>query len=175
MGYLNRIERFLSDVYDFLFAIYRDIIGIVFFARMLRRIKQNQKNDLTVAQSFRHLVHKHPNKTCIIIDHNKTWSFRQVDEYSNRVANLFQQRFQLKKGDCVALFMENRPEFVCIWLGLSKVGVITALINTNLKNDSLLHSITVADSKCVIYGNSLEECKIRKGKILSKKKLIDII
>lgn len=51
--------------------------------------------------------------------------------------------------------MENRPEFVCIWLGLSKIGVIVPLINTNLRLTSLLHSITVAKCNAFIFGNSL--------------------
>ena len=49
------------------------------------------------------------------------------------------EKFHLKKGDCVALFMENKPEYIGIWLGLSKLGVITALINTNLRTHSLKH------------------------------------
>ena len=64
-------------------------------------------------------------------------------------------KLNLKKGDCVALFMENHPENPGIWLGLSKIGVITALVNTNLKNEPLLHSINVAKAKYVIYGSSL--------------------
>lgn len=51
--------------------------------------------------------------------------------------------------------MENRPEFVCIWLGLSKIGVVVPLINTNLRLTSLLHSITVANCNAFIFGNSL--------------------
>ena len=51
--------------------------------------------------------------------------------------------------------MENQPEHVGIWLGLSKIGVITALINTNLRSNPLLHSIKVANSKYVIYSSSL--------------------
>lgn len=51
--------------------------------------------------------------------------------------------------------MENRPEFICIWLGLSKIGVIVPLINTNLRLNSLLHSITVAKCNAIIFGNSL--------------------
>jgi acyl-CoA synthetase (AMP-forming)/AMP-acid ligase II len=65
----------------------------------------------------------------------------------------------LKKGDCVALFMENKPEYVGVWLGLSKLGVVTALINTNLKHDSLLHCINVANASIVVYAANLEECK----------------
>lgn len=51
--------------------------------------------------------------------------------------------------------MENRPEFVGIWLGLSKIGVIVPLINTNLRQKSLLHSIVIANCKGVIYGEGL--------------------
>jgi acyl-coenzyme A synthetase/AMP-(fatty) acid ligase len=58
----------------------------------------------------------------------------------------------------VALFMENKPEFVGIWLGLSKLGVITALVNTNLKNEPLLHSIDVAKACLAIIDSNLEEC-----------------
>lgn len=54
--------------------------------------------------------------------------------------------------------MENKPEYVGIWLGLSKLGVVSALVNTNLKNEPLLHSINVAKASCVVFGASLEEC-----------------
>ena len=52
--------------------------------------------------------------------------------------------------------MENKPEFVGIWYGLSKLGVITALINTNLRAKVLIHSIEVAKPKIVIYDEELE-------------------
>lgn len=78
-----------------------------------------------------------------------------MENYSNQIANLFVNEFKLKKGDCVALLMENCPEYAGIWLGLSKLGVITALINTNLKHTQLLHSINVAKAKYVVYGSSL--------------------
>ena len=39
---------------------------------------------------------------------------------SDRIADCF-YREGYRRGDVVALFMENRPEYVCIWLGLSKV------------------------------------------------------
>ena len=54
--------------------------------------------------------------------------------------------------------MENRPEFVGIWYGLSKLGVISSLINTNLKNKVLIHSIEVAKPKIIIYDEELESC-----------------
>lgn len=80
-----------------------------------------------------------------------------MNEFSNQVAHTFRlQGYQ--KGDEVALFMENCPEYVCFWLGLAKIGVVTALINTNQKADSLAHAINVIDVKAVIFGQSLAEC-----------------
>ena len=48
------------------------------------------------------------------------------------------------KGDVVALMMPNRPEYMAIWLGLSRLGVTTALINTQLRGASLAHCLNVA-------------------------------
>lgn len=79
-------------------------------------------------------------------------TFAQVEEYSNKVASVFMEH-GYRKGDVVALFMDNRPEFVCIWLGLAKLGVVVPLINYNLRLNSLLHSITVADSQALIYSS----------------------
>lgn len=78
-----------------------------------------------------------------------------METYSNGVANYFIER-GYAKGDCVALFMENRPEYVGLWLGLAKIGVIPALINYNLRQSSLLHTINVAECRAIIYGAELE-------------------
>ncbi|RNA44931.1 long-chain fatty acid transport 4 [Brachionus plicatilis] len=88
---------------------------------------------------------------------NKISYFFKLEDYSNRVAKLFSSApFGYKKGDCVAIFMENRPEFVGLWLGLSKLGVISALINTNLKGEPLRHSIASSKALAVIFNSTLE-------------------
>jgi solute carrier family 27 fatty acid transporter 1/4 len=81
----------------------------------------------------------------------------KVEDYSNKVASLFLKKFNLKKGDCVALLMENKPEYPCIWLGLSKIGVVSAFINTNLRSDALISSISIVKSKIIIYSSGLED------------------
>lgn len=116
-------------------------------------MKKCHRKNVAIADVFNQYVAKHPQKACFIYEGHE-WSFREVNELSNRVANLFQQN-GYKKNDVVGLFMENRPEFVCIWLGLSKIGVIVPLINTNLRQTSLLHSIQIAKCQALIYGDSL--------------------
>ncbi len=66
----------------------------------------------------------------------------------------------LKRGDCVALLMENRPDFLCCWLGLFKAGLSVALINTNQRGQALAHSIEIAGAKHLIAGAELESCVI---------------
>ena len=64
----------------------------------------------------------------------------------------------LKRGDCVALFMENRPDFLCCWLGMFKAGLSVALINTNQRGQALAHSIEIAGAKHLIVGVELAGC-----------------
>lgn len=95
----------------------------------------------------------------VIMRHQLDFLSFKIDDLKNRVANVFHQH-GFKHGDKVALLMENRPEFVAIWLGLSQLGVVIPLINHNLKKQSLLHSITIADCSGLIFGESLKECRI---------------
>ena len=64
----------------------------------------------------------------------------------------------LSHGDCVALFMENRPDFLCCWLGMFKAGLSVALINTNQRGQALAHSIEIAGAKHLIAGAELASC-----------------
>jgi fatty-acyl-CoA synthase len=66
----------------------------------------------------------------------------------------------LVKGDVVCLIMPNRPEYVVIWLGITRVGGIVALINTNLTGASLAHAIVTASPKLVIVAQELRQ-KVR--------------
>ena len=55
----------------------------------------------------------------------------------------------------VALLMENRPDYICAWLGLFKVGAQVALINTNLVGMALAHSIAICGARHAIVGAEL--------------------
>ena len=63
----------------------------------------------------------------------------------------------LAKGETVALLMRNRPDFVALWLGLTRVGVRVALLNTNLRGASLAHCIAVAAPRHVVVEPGLAE------------------
>ncbi len=62
----------------------------------------------------------------------------------------------IAKGDTVCLLMPNRAEYLAIWLGLSRVGVVVALINTHLRGEGLAHCITIAAPKHIIVDTRLD-------------------
>lgn len=61
----------------------------------------------------------------------------------------------MEKGDTVGLLMPNSPDYLALWLGITRIGGIVALLNTNLNNDALAHCIRLAAPKHVIAASSL--------------------
>ncbi len=83
---------------------------------------------------------------------DQRYSWADVD----RRASIYQQVFAddgVGRGDVVAMMMDNRPDYLFALLGLSKIGAIGALINTNLSGKALAHAITVANAKKVLAGS----------------------
>ncbi len=63
----------------------------------------------------------------------------------------------IKKGDVVALLMTNRPEYFAIWLGISSVGAVVALLNTNLAGSSLAHCIHTVAARHLIVSSEFRD------------------
>ncbi len=58
-------------------------------------------------------------------------------------------------GDTICLLMPNRPEYLAIWLGITQVGGVVALLNTNLAGAALAHCIAVVKARRVIVAGEL--------------------
>jgi fatty-acyl-CoA synthase len=58
-------------------------------------------------------------------------------------------------GDVICLLMANCPEYMAIWLGLTRVGAVVALVNTNLVGEALRHSIDIVAPRHIIIGVEL--------------------
>lgn len=128
--------------------------------KVQRYLRQRQ----TIPILFASTVQRHPDKTALIFEGTDThWTFRQLDDYSSSVANFLQAR-GLVSGDVAALFMENRNEFVGLWLGMAKLGVEAALINTNLQRDTLRHCLTISRARVLIFGSEMAPGESPKGR-----------
>ncbi|MFI4998678.1 MAG: long-chain-acyl-CoA synthetase, partial [Reyranellales bacterium] len=89
-----------------------------------------------------------------LIGSDETLSYAALAARSNRYARWALAQ-GLAAGDVVALLMPNRPDYVAIWLGLTQVGCVVALLNTSLVGDGLAHCIAAARPRHVIVAGSL--------------------
>ncbi|KAI7686506.1 Long-chain fatty acid transport protein 1 [Sarcoptes scabiei] len=167
-SYFKKISRFFVEYanagYEYLFVasktVYRDALSLIRFIQTNVFLYWMKFNNQSVPKIFQKNCQSHPKKVLFLYE-NQKWTFEQVDIFSNRIANYFLKE-GYEKGNEIALFMENRPEYVALWLGLAKAGLITALVNNNQCGKSLLHSMTVIDCKAIIYGSELSQDEIKE-------------
>ena len=119
----------------------------------LLQAKRYARDNTLVVDLFEQSAAKWPHKSCLQCG-ARVLTFEQADEAMNRVAQWGLAR-HLQVGQTVALLMENRLEFILVWLGLAKIGVVTALLNTNLPPAGLVHCATIADARYMIVGQEL--------------------
>ncbi|MBI1198343.1 MAG: long-chain-acyl-CoA synthetase [Phenylobacterium sp.] len=79
----------------------------------------------------------------------RTVTYAELDGMANRYAH-WAIGLNLRRGQTVALFMPNRLEYFAVWYGLSKVGVVTALINNQLSGPPLAHCLNLSGAAHVI-------------------------
>ena len=79
-------------------------------------------------------------------------TYRALAERANRYARWALAQ-NLGKGETVCLMMPNRPEYMAIWLGITKVGGVVALINTNLRGAALAHCIDIVTPQHIIVAS----------------------
>ncbi|MFZ0720415.1 MAG: AMP-binding protein, partial [Xanthobacteraceae bacterium] len=83
-------------------------------------------------------------------------TYRTLVEHSRRYARWALEQ-DLAKGQTICLVMPNRPEYIAIWLGITSVGGVVSLINTQLRGPSLAHCIDTVAPAHVIVASELTE------------------
>ena len=141
-------------------GIFEPIARELRFLGSMRRLMAktgNLKPDspTTLADVIEHWVRTRPKNVAIWFE-DKRYTYAQYDAHANRYAR-WAQSIGLKRGDAVALLMENRPEYLFAWTGLLKIGVTVALINTNLRERALAHSLAISGAKNLVLGAELAD------------------
>jgi len=91
-----------------------------------------------------------------LLSDRESLSYRALAERSSRYAR-WALEHDVGTADAVALFMPNRPEYLAIWLGITRVGGVVALLNTHLAGGSLAHCIDVVAPRHIIVAAELIE------------------
>ena len=89
-----------------------------------------------------------------LLSDQESFTYKDLSERANKYAR-WALRQGLEKGDVVCLMMGNRPEYMAIWLGITSVGVIVSLLNTNLTGPSLAHCIRTVSPRHIACGGGV--------------------
>src|ERR1700751_636188 len=107
------------------------------------------------ADVLEHWAERQPERPALVSD-TETFSYRALAERIRRYAR-WARSVGIVEGKTVCLMMPSRPEYVAAWLGISSVGGVVALINTNLVGASLAHCINVANADHIILASDLAD------------------
>ena len=104
-------------------------------------------------QMWDDLARVHEDKTALIYESStgdvQQFSYRSLNEEINRIANLFHAQ-GIRKGDHVALHLDNCPEFIFCWFGLAKIGAVMVPINARLLRDESAWILAHSDVRLLV-------------------------
>ena len=92
-----------------------------------------------------------PERDGIVFD-GKRWTYAQLGERSNRLANAL-MRLGIKKGDRIGILQVNCNQYVESYFAAAKLGAIFVPLNFRAKADELAYMIGNAEIKVLFVGN----------------------
>lgn len=98
---------------------------------------------------------RHGDKTAVLFE-DRRWSYAELDEVTNRVANALTDR-GVGVGDRVALLSHNSAEFLLGFLGLAKLGAIAVPLNFMLNKREVAFICAHAGVTDAIVEEALED------------------
>ncbi|MEG2541338.1 MAG: AMP-binding protein, partial [Clostridia bacterium] len=106
--------------------------------------------DKTLGEVIKNLARDIPNNMAVKYtnrDYSRTW--KEFDEETDKIAKAF-MALGVKKGDKIAIWATNIPEWLLTLFGAAKCGAILVTININYKVFELEYLLAQSDTKFLI-------------------------
>ena len=118
------------------------------------------------AELLSHRARLSPDKEALYeLNSDRRYSYAQLDERANRLANLLQGELGVEKGDRVSILAHNCVAYLDLLYGAAKIGAIMAPLNWRLALDELIYILRDCDPKVLVCGpefiNMLNELRSR--------------
>ena len=109
--------------------------------------------NLSLAEKFDEVAGLYPDNLAMIYQ-DQTITYRYLQTQSYQVTQwALAQGFSC--GQNVGLIMDNKPEFVALFLGLNRIGVAVAMVHPQLKGEAMKSAIGVVDCQAWIVESEL--------------------
>jgi long-chain acyl-CoA synthetase len=124
--------------------------------------------EVPLFEFLRRTAEKHGDKTAIIY-FDKPLSYRELLEASERFATALAD-LGVKKGDKVALYLPNMPQFIIAYYGAIRIGAVETAISPLYRerevehqlNDSEAETIVVLDALYPVVERVLDKTKVKR-------------
>ena len=110
-----------------------------------------------------------PEKTALICE-DDVYSYKKLNMLSANIAGSL-IKIGVKKGDRVALYLPNIPEFAISYIGIQKIGAISVSINSQNKMKAVEYILQNSDAKIIITTDSLIK-EIPTDYLINLKKIV---
>jgi len=142
------------------FLIFRVPVILAIANRILEPDKRGRSN---IGKYLEQNSLRYADRPALLFE-DQRWTWRMFNEVVNRYAN-FLIGFGLKRGEVMAVLMENRPEMLFLIAAAAKIGAVASLINAGLRQEALRHCLQVASLKGYLIGAELVEAfeAVRSG------------
>jgi len=92
-----------------------------------------------------------PDRDCVVFE-GKRYTFTQINERSNRLANAL-LNLGVKKGDRVAILQVNCNQYLETYYAMAKIGAIMVPLNFRAKQDELTYMLVNAEAVALFAGD----------------------
>src|ERR1044071_3668745 len=94
---------------------------------------------MNIAQHVERSARLFPTHTAILFE-GAAWSYDTVNAQANRLANQLRNQ-GVQRGDRVALYLPNIPQFIICYLATLKLGAIAVSINAIFKSEEVQYIV----------------------------------
>jgi len=104
--------------------------------------------DVPLGDLLKRTAEKYPDKIATVY-FDKNLTYRQLNELSDRFATAL-AALGVKKGDKVAIYLANMPQFVIAYYGILKIGAIEAAISPLYREREVEHQLKNAEAETIV-------------------------
>lgn len=106
--------------------------------------------------AFEKAVKRNPDGAALLFE-DERYTYQELNEWANQIAHYYLS-LGARKGDVIAVMLENRSELLATVIALAKIGVTIALVNTSQTGKVLSHSINLVKPIALIFGDEVHHC-----------------
>jgi long-chain acyl-CoA synthetase len=109
---------------------------------------------MNIFQALEQTKNQYPQKEAIVFGADRI-TYAELYERICRLSSALQEIASLRKGERVALFLPNRPEFVLSYYATVRLGAIAVSLNVMLKRDEVKFILNDSEAKILITSSQL--------------------